>query len=404
MKKSAMLLLCLGAAGVAHAQSNVTIYGIVTGGLGYVDKVATPASGARSTGGRVGLDSGQYTQSRLGFRGVEDLGGGMKANFVIEGGFTMDNGASGQGGLTFGRRTTVGLSGAAGSIEVGRRKDYTDFIANQYSTASRMLPYTGKVHGNNIDRSTGERANNMVYYLTPKFGGFQGNLTYAFGEQAGDNSAGQSIGFGGNYNNGGPFAAGFAYWQSRKSTTIGTANNSSDQGASSNAGCNTAGLGSTGDVCVKVLMLGTSYQIGDLKLRGEWSHVKQPLVNASSGAGPNFGATFSATAGVAAFTAGGINNDKVDVYDVGADYRMGPWLFKGSVIHSRFNFVGASQKGKLTALALGADYSLSKRTLLYGMLANLRASDMYSPGLTSNGAPGVDNNQNALALGILHRF
>lgn len=402
MKKSAMMLLCMGAVGVAHAQSNVTIYGVVTAGLGYVDKVTTPTSGARATGSRIGLDSGQYTQSRLGFRGTEDLGGGLKANFVIEGGFTIDNGASGQGGLTFGRRTTVGLSGSAGSIEVGRRKDYTDFIANQYSTASRMLPYTGKVHGNNLDRSTGERANNMIYYLTPKFGGFQGNLTYAFGEQAGDNKAGQSVGFGGNYT-GGPFGIGFAYWQSRKAATIGTANTSSDQGASSNAGCNSA-AGATGSICTKVFMLGSSYQLGALKLRGEWSNVKQPLLNASSGAAPNFASTFAATAGTAAFTAGGINNDKANIYDVGADYTLGNWLLKGSVIHSRFNFIGANNNGKLTALVLGADYNLSKRTLVYGMLANLRAKDMYNPGLTSNGAPGVDNNQNALALGILHRF
>lgn len=397
MKKSVFALACFGAFGAAHAQSTVQIYGVTTAGIGYVDKVTTTG---RNTGSRIGLDSGQYTQSRLGFRGTEDLGGGLKAQFVIEGGFTMDNGASGQGGATFGRRTTIGLAGGLGSIEFGRRKDYTDFIANQYSTSSRMLPFTGKVHGNNMDRATGERSNNMVYYLTPKIGGFQGNLTYGFGEVAGSVSTGQSLGFGGNYT-GGPFGIGFAYWQSKRGTTGAT---SSDQGAASNAGCNTTTLGNPGDTCIKVWMLGTSYDIGDLKLRGEWSNVKQPLINGSSGLSPNFATTFAATAGAAAFTAGGINNSKANIFDVGADYKLGAWLLKGSVIHSRYDFVGASTKGKLTALVLGADYSLSKRTLLYGMVANLRASDMYNPGLTSNGAPGVDNSQNALALGIMHRF
>ncbi|MFL9925614.1 porin [Herbaspirillum lusitanum] len=402
MKKSVLALLGLSAFGVAHAQSSVTIYGVATAGIGYVDKVVTTG---RNTGNRIGLDSGQYTQSRLGFRGVEDLGGGLKADFVIEGGFTMDNGASAQNGATFGRRTTIGLSGALGTIEMGRRKDYTDFIANQYSTASRMLPFTGKVHGNNMDRATGERANNMLYYLTPNFGGFQANLAYGFGEQAGSATTGQSLGFGANYENG-PFGIGFAYWQSKKAATVGSAttNTSSDQGASSNAGCNTTALGNAGDTCIKVFMLGANYDIGALTLRGEWSNVKQPLINASSGAAPNFATTFTSTAGSGAFSAGGINNSKANIFDVGADYKMGAWLFKGSVIHSRYDFVGASNKGKLTALVLGADYTLSKRTLLYGMVANLRASDMYNPGLTSNGAPGADSAQNALALGIMHRF
>ncbi|NQE47037.1 porin [Herbaspirillum rubrisubalbicans] len=402
MKKSAIGLACLGIVGTAYAQSSVEIYGVATAGLGYVDKVATTGS---NTGSRVGIDSGQYTQSRIGFRGAEDLGGGNKAEFVIEGGFTLDNGASTQNGATFGRRTTVGLSGDYGDIQLGRRKDYTDFIANQYSTASRMLPFTGKAHGNNLDRATGERANNMIYYTTPNYGGFQANLTYAFGEAAGSNSTGQSLGLGANYDNG-PFGIGLAYWQSKKAATVGSAstNTSSDQGAASNAGCNTATLGNAGDTCTKVWMLGTNYDIGPVTLRGTYSLVKQPLVNASSGTAANFVRTVSATSGSAAFTAGGINNSRADIYDVGADYKMGNWLFKGSVIYSRYDFVGASNKGKLTTFVLGADYSLSKRSLLYAMLANMRASDMYSPGLTSNGAPGADKSQNALALGILHRF
>jgi len=55
-------------------------------------------------------------------------------------------------------------------------------------------------------------------------------------------------------------------------------------------------------------------------------------------------------------------------------------------------------------LAAGADYNLTRRTLLYGMAGMMKASDMYSPGLTSNGAPGVDNSQMAMMAGILHRF
>lgn len=409
MKKSALMLLCLGAAGAAHAQNNVTLYGVVTGGVGYVNKVGLSPASARQTGSRWGVDSGQYTQSRFGMRGSEDLGGGLKANFVIEGGLTIDNGASGQGGLTFGRRTTIGLTGSAGTIELGRRKDYTDIIAVQFATTTRMLPFTAKAHANNLDRATGSRGNNMAFYLTPEWNGFQGNLAYAFGERAGDFQSGRAFGFGGTYKNG-PFAIGAAYWQSHKgvvtaaTSTAAATNNSSDDGATSGAGCNTATLGTPGDTCLKVIVVGASYKLGDALLRGQYSHVSQPLVNASSGAAPNFATIFSASAGSAAFTAGGINNRKANVFDIGVDYKLGQWLLKGALIHSRYDFVGASSSGKLTVLAAGADYNLTRRTLLYGMAGMMKASDMYSPGLTSNGAPGVDNSQMAMMAGILHRF
>lgn len=409
MKKSALMVLCLGAAGAAHAQNNVTLYGVVTGGVGYVNKVGLTPASARQTGSRWGMDSGQYTQSRFGMRGTEDLGGGLKANFVIEGGLTIDNGASAQNGATFGRRTTIGLTGSAGSIELGRRKDYTDIIGNQFATTTRMLPFTAKAHANGMDRATGARANNMVFYLTPNWNGFQGNLTYAFGEQAGDFQSGRAFGFGGTYKNG-PFAIGAAYWQSHKgivtaaTSTAAATNTSIDEGISTGAGCRTPAAGNTGDACLKVIVVGASYKLGDALLRGQYSHVSQPLLNTSSGAAPNFATTFSATAGSAAFTAGGINNRKAQVFDIGVDYTLGQWLLKAAVIHSRYDFIGASSSGKLTVFAAGADYNLTRRTLLYGMAGMMKASDMYSPGLTSNGAPGVDNSQVAMMAGILHRF
>ncbi|OBV38036.1 porin [Janthinobacterium psychrotolerans] len=407
MKKTVFALVCLGLGAVAgmgsaQAQSNVQVYGIATAGLGYVDKVVTAPG---QTGSRLGLDSGQYTQSRLGFRGTEDLGGGLKASFVIEGGLTLDNGASGQGGATFGRRTTIGLEGAYGDLQLGRRKDYSDFIARQYSSASRMLQFTGKAHGNNLDRSTGERANNMVYYTSPKLAGLELNLVYAFGEVAGSTSTGQSLGLGANYDTGGPFALGFAYWQSKKGATVGATNSSSDQGSASNAGCNTATLGAAGDTCVQSLMVGGRYRVGaGVTLHGTWSLARQPLINAGAGVAPAFATSFSQNAGSGAFTAGGINNSRVSIIDAGLDYSIGSWLLKAGLIHSRFEFVRARDKGTLTAPLLGADYILSKRTLVYGTLGTMRASHMYSPGLTANGAPGLDNHQNALGLGVLHRF
>lgn len=405
MKRKLSVLLILAAfAGIASAQSNVQIYGVMNAGLSYVDTVATPSTASpRATGSRSSLDSGQYTQSRFGFKGTEDLGDGLKAYFTLEGGIGIDTGASSQGGLTFGRKTVVGLSGKFGEIELGRRKDFSDEIAGMYSSQNRMLPFVSKAHGNNLDRASGERGSNMIYYSSPTISNFRANLAYAFGETAGDSSTGQSIGLGANYDNG-PFGIGFSYWQSKLGVVTATANSSSDAGATSNAGCNTVGLGKPGDTCIETWMLGANYDTGNIVFRGTLSQAKQPLITTAGPLAPNFTTTFTSTAGTGLFTAGGSNNSKATIVDVGLDYTIGEWKLKGSIIHSRYDFVKATNRGRLTALAAGADYNLSKRTLLYVMFANMQASNMYSPGLTSNGAPGIDNSQNVLIGGILHKF
>jgi predicted porin len=100
MKKSLLALAVLGAfAGAAQAQSSVTIYGIVDTGLAYTSKVSTLLY--RHTGSKFGVNSGVIQGSRIGFKGVEDLGGGLSALFQLETGFNNDNGAlNGQDGTT----------------------------------------------------------------------------------------------------------------------------------------------------------------------------------------------------------------------------------------------------------------------------------------------------------------
>jgi predicted porin len=403
MKKGVLAFAVMSTfAGLAQAQSSVSIYGIVDSAMVYTDKVATGTG--RNTGSLAQVNSGGLQASRIGFRGKEDLGGGLFAEFGLENGFSTDNGAALQSGALFGRRSVVGLSGKSfGVLHLGRRKDFTDEIAGAYSS---ITPYSGfitAVHANNLDRIGGNRANNMIYYSTPTVGGFRANVTYGFGEAADSISTGQSFGFGANYDNG-PFGIGFGYWQSKLgSTTVA----SSDQGAGSGAGCSTTlgtNAGKAGSTCIKTWILGSRYKVGGLTLRGTYSQVKQPLLNASSGAAPNFATTFTATAGTTAFTAGGVNNKKAQILDVGADYRLTPSLMlTGSVIQSRYDFIGASSKGKLTQLIAGVQYYLSKRTTVYSTLGTLKASDMYTPGV-GTGAPGVDNRTTFMAAGIRHTF
>ena len=106
MKRHAIALGVLGLfSGWAQAQSSVTLYGVV-------DLAVERVKGATSL---VRLTSGQQQGSRWGLRGVEDLGGGLKASFVLESGFNADAGTSGQGGRLFGRQAFLGLGGDWGT-------------------------------------------------------------------------------------------------------------------------------------------------------------------------------------------------------------------------------------------------------------------------------------------------
>ena len=112
MKKSLIALAVLASSGAAMAQSSVTLFGIVDTGIGYVNK----ANAAGDS--KYGMYTSGNATSRLGFRGVEDLGGGLKAGFWLEGELFGDVGNS--SGFDFKRRSTVSLSGGFGEVRLGR--------------------------------------------------------------------------------------------------------------------------------------------------------------------------------------------------------------------------------------------------------------------------------------------
>src|ERR1700712_516811 len=117
MKKSLLALAALGTfAGAAQAQSSVTLYGIIDAGFVYNNNQAGQKL--------YSLNSGNLQGSRWGLRGTEDLGGGLKAIFVLENGFDVNTGKLGQSGLEFGRSAYVGLSSAQfGTVTLGRQYD-----------------------------------------------------------------------------------------------------------------------------------------------------------------------------------------------------------------------------------------------------------------------------------------
>ena len=109
---------CLAASG-AHAQSSVTMYGIVDAGISYVTNVSKSGGQNHSA---AQMFSGGEAADRFGFRGVEDLGGGLKAVFQLENGFSVVNGTLQQNGRLFGRQAFVGLETSYGAVTLGRQR------------------------------------------------------------------------------------------------------------------------------------------------------------------------------------------------------------------------------------------------------------------------------------------
>jgi len=394
MKKSLLALAVLGAfAGAANAQSSVTIYGIVDTGVVYQSKVATAAGG---TGTKFGLNSGIIQGSRIGFKGVEDLGGGLSAVFQLETGFTNDNGGlqgsdASTGSNLFRRKSVVGLAGNFGTVLVGRQTDFADTI----SAYTAVQDFGGWINnsGSSLDRLQGTRTNNSISYTTANLSGFTGNLMYGFGETAGQTSAGQSFGVGGKYDNG-PLGLGINYYQSKAGAT--PSDVSLIPVTSTTASVNTLAANS-GSTAQKVLNVAASYQFGPARVYANWSRVKQDLNNQANLTAVGVGSLTSVTNRTLA------RSNKADIYEIGTAYSLTPSLkLLAAVDHTRANFDGVSNKTKLTQVSLGTDYWLSKRTDLYAFLAYTKASDMVNPGVSDS--TGTDGNQGAVAVGIRHKF
>jgi len=205
MKKSLLALAAMGAfAGAAQAQSSVTVYGIYDGGYAYTNKEETAVSGTRTNNAISGFQGGQAASSRLGFRGTEDLGGGLAAVFNLELGVTPGTGSLGTDGATTtttGQQSThvrtsvVGLSSKGfGAVTVGRQLTAVHtIIAGSVFTANNMA---GDITYSDVTGTSGNttalrvhslatRMSNSVAYRSDSFSGLRVNLDYS-----GDNLTG----------------------------------------------------------------------------------------------------------------------------------------------------------------------------------------------------------------------
>lgn len=178
--------LLVGAAAVAQAQqSNVTIYGIYDTGVEYVSNIAAgqgPAfTGSGPTGSvwRMPTNTGTFG-SRIGFRGTEDLGGGLSAIFTLENGFAPDTGVLLQGGRLFGRQAFVGLASKEwGQVTFGRQWSMTFWGALD----TDLLGSNAFGSGSLDNYFPNAREDNSIGYRG-KFGGLQVGATYSLGRDA----------------------------------------------------------------------------------------------------------------------------------------------------------------------------------------------------------------------------
>ncbi|MDB5990922.1 MAG: porin [Herbaspirillum sp.] len=410
MKKSLLALAVLGSfAAAAQAQTSVTIYGVVDMGVMYQNKAGT------NNNSLFAVQSGVMSGSRLGFKGSEDLGGGLKANFQLEMGFTANNGAGAQqdagSNTLFGRTSTVGLSGNFGSINIGRQTDFaysgTDGGINTFSHAGYVTNFS-TVDGNKQARLQGDRTNNSIRYDMPVIGGLNGGVMYGLGQQAGGGSAGSVWAAGLKYDNG-PLAFGGDYYQSkvglspadRNLINVEAANAAAGSSASTQQADAAAVTANMGNTATKTFTLGASYDFGFGKLYGNWSRVKmQPLTAQAS-------PTLSQIFNTGSFGSSSANN-KLDIFELGYNHNLTASLkLLTGLAHTNVSFINGTPQGRLNQAFIGTDYFMSKRTDLYAVATYVRTSDVANPLALSGTAQNANPNGGSaygLGVGIRHTF
>ncbi|MDB5884173.1 MAG: porin, Gram-negative type [Polaromonas sp.] len=335
MKKSLIALAVLAASGASMAQSSVTLYGLVDAYVGQTSREVTssiPASQSAKLKQTVVNPSGQ-NNSRWGLKGTEDLGGGMKALFVLEGGFNPDTGTfnniSNQGGGLFGRQAWVGLQSSFGTVGLGRQYPaYDDLRGATNMIYDSNFATTGTVWGTGL-QDYQNRSSNAIKYISPDFGGFSGAVSYGFGENKTATADAEGVAAVMVKYSNGPLMVGYAH-QREKQVAGG---NLFGTGANVGVVAGPAAFNSTR----KYNLLGASYDLGVAKLTGQYNQAKGQTGLTTSASDKEFNVGVSVPFGAAAIAAG----------------------------YSRSKSEAAGNNNKGQGLSLLGTYALSKRTNLY---------------------------------------
>ncbi|MBB3260499.1 putative porin [Paraburkholderia bannensis] len=390
---STLSLALLAVTGVAHAQSSVTLYGVIDESIQWAHNVDT--NGANKN--LYQLAGGNLSGNRWGLKGTEDLGGGLKAIFQLESGFNVNNGkfsAFNASTTIFGRQAYVGLThDQFGTVTLGRQYDpLVDMV--QPLTGDNYFGSEFATPGDVDNNDNSSRTNNAIKYVSPVFDGFQFEGMYALGGVAGATGSGQSWGAAATYGIG-SFNAAAGYFRMDNSSTP------ADRIAASNGGW---ASGATSD---NVFYDGSviTNSLASAKSVGIASIATQYV------AGPfTFGIRYSNVQfkpdGYSAFA----STERFNVGGGFLGYQLNPALLLG--LGYVYTHAAGETSSTYHQISLGADYNLSKRTDLYAVAAYQHASGTQpgTPGVNATasiGSYGINSatsSQELVSLGIRHKF
>lgn len=386
------------AAGAAQAQSSVTLYGIVDTGIGYQSNSAS--LGATSGGKSVTkMINGIWAGSRFGLKGNEDLGGGLKAIFVLEEGFNSATGAQAVSGLAFNRQAYVGLTQARfGTFALGRQ--YTSYytLLSPWSPTTWLTGAFGAHPGDIDSLDTNYRANNSFVYTSPTINGLTVSGSYSMGGEAGSFNAGSTWSAAAQYKNG-PFGV---------AAGIQRVNNSAAGGGAWGAFSTVSNAGSQPAVSA----LNNGYQLAQGQQRigvtGGWQFTPAFDVSVSYTNVQYVPGVNSKFASEAVF----------NTYGAVLHWKATPALdLAGGYSYTKAAKAnGVTDGAQYQQIVFSQYYSLSKRTAFYVLEGYTRASGQTlnaSGGVIDatatvgdgfNGSPSSSRSMFAAGAGIVHRF
>lgn len=397
MKKhliSAPILLSIASA--AAAQGSVTLYGIVDAGFTYRSNERTGSTGAYQGHSNVGVTSGNLSGSRWGLKGKEELGNGLSAIFLVEDGFDITNGTSGQGGRLFGRQAFAGLADQQyGSITMGRQYTSLDDFVGPVAPVSAIGGF-GAHPGDIDDLDQTTRVNNSIKYTSANYAGFTFGALYGFGGQPGSLKNQNTWSVGAGYANG-PLHLGVGYERSDNSKsgpsdpTIGRWQGTDDGTFNSSINEGFASAQSQ-----QIIAAGATWDFGPALVGVNYSNVQYK-------AGAN-----SLYSGTATFNIAGV---------------FGMWnvqpkthLFAGYNYTRGSHVDGLENEAQYHNVSLGALYDLSKRSTVYVLAGYQHASGMTLNALGNpvaatasfadkgNGHSSAAQSQAIVSVGFRQRF
>jgi predicted porin len=384
MKKLIISFVATAAlSGAAHAQSSVSLYGIIDTALVYSNNV-----GGKSL---YEMNSSNVYGNRWGLRGSEDLGGGMRALFLLENGFSSGSGSFQQGGDEFGRQAYVGLSSQhAGTVTLGRQYDSVVDYVGPLIAGTQWASYLGG-HPGDLDNTNNDyRSNNSVKYTSANYSGFSFGGLYSFGGVAGQFNRNQiwSLGVGLAR---GPLTLGASYVHVEDPNFSYFGNNSTSSTTGSNMSGSRVYSGYASAGAEQIIAVGGSYAFGAATAGAVYTNTQFKQLGTFASLNPQ------GYSGTASFHNAELN----------FRYQLTPAILLGAA----YDYTKGYGTNDVTYQQgdIGARYFLTKRTQLYVIGLYQHASGVDSSGKEAvaniNGlSASSTSNQVAALLGITHKF